>query len=79
MKRKLWLSRDSTGDYGLTPFKPKFSGGEVLFMGDNRGLIINNLCADLVEKWFGLNKPLKEGEYVRGNFNVSFTPIKKKK
>ncbi len=78
MRKKVWLSRDGCNYYCLTPFKPKFINGTI-FAGTNSGLIIKNLCPKLVEKWFGLKRPFKIGEYIQGYFNVSFKPIRGKK
>ena len=78
MKGKIYLTRDCLG-YDLYTSKPVFTGMRWV-EGDEpmSYLIASSLCPKLVKSWLGLEKHLRKGTCIRGTFNVSFTPDKKK-
>ncbi len=76
MRKKIWLLREITGGYTMCGKKPLLDGGYWYY---NSGVIVRHLCEKQVKRWFDLDRHLKNNTCVQGYFNVSFTPIKKKK
>lgn len=78
MKKKIWLLRQMSGNYTICENKPPLDDGYITY-GSEAKAIIKHLCGRQVKQWFGLDKHLKRNTCIQGYFNVSFTPIKKKK
>ncbi len=78
MRKKIWLLREAGGLYTICEKKPSLDGGYLLYSTGPRA-IVKGLCSIEIKKWFGLRRQLKRNTCIQGYFNVSFTPIKKKK
>ncbi len=78
MRKKVWLIRDSDGDYAICMNKPSNYDVDFLYYTLRPYALVKNLCKDMVKKWFGLKRQLKRSTCIQGYFDVSFTPIKRK-